>query len=126
MNFLYFSTIYYNFVTPFFMLNINVYLIINTILLLFLLLSIINYHNIKETILITIPIILLELLYNISFLKLFNAFLIFSSKFTEFILIIHLNEKIYTNKKSANLLMFNILWNFLLTLLSIIILFLNT
>lgn len=55
-----------------------------------------------------------------------SPILLFVSKALQFIESIELNSETYINKKSAKLLVPYILWTFYLTLISILILFLNS
>ena len=124
---IFFTFVYnYKFSTPRFMLDENIYFIMNTIILLLTIFAIksYKYYDIKLIIIILINL-LLEILYNIFIFIITSPFLIFSSKLMQFVFSIHLNEIIYLNKKSAKLFMPYILWNFILTLFSIMILFLN-
>ena len=80
-----------------------------------------NYYDKKILIVIMINIIL-ELLFNYYLIN--NQYLfIFTSKILQFISSIKLNELICSNKKSVTLLTPYILWNFILTLFSITVLF---
>lgn len=127
MNYVFFSTFKYKFNTPIFMFKENIYLLSNLIIIIITILSILNFKNKRrKTYYIIIINIILEILYNIFLFIIVSPFMIFSSKLFEFIFILHLNEELYTNKKSANLLVPVIIWNFILTLLSILILFLNS
>ena len=113
----------YVFFSTFFL---SIYFLIDSIILIMTILSIKIYKYYKKYDYLIIFInILLEILFNIFLLIIYNPFLLFAIKFIEFIFSIHLNEIIYSNKKSANLLVPYILWSFLLTLLTTIILFLN-
>ena len=105
---------------------LNIYLLLDSIIIIMTILSIKLYKEYKlyDYFIITINIFL-EILFNIILFLIRNPFLLFSIKLIEFIFSIHLNEVVYSNKKSANLLVPYILWNFLLTLFTTIILFLN-
>lgn len=122
MNLEFFSTLVINLSTP---RIINYYLVINIIVLLLTISSILiyKYYNKRGFLLIFINI-LLELLFNYFLFK-HNTFFMFSTKLIQFIFSIHLNEIIYTNKKSARLYMPYIIWNYILTLYTIVIVFLN-
>ena len=126
MKYVFFS-ILYKYITPFFMFNESFFLLINFIIIILSILSIVIYKYIDRY---SLLIILLNVLFETSFDRFFlilqNPFLMFSTKLFQFILSIYLNEVVYSNKKSANLLIPYIFWNFILTLLTIIILFLNT
>ena len=118
----FFSTLDILLFSPFY---INYYYILNTIVIVLTITSIIiyKYYN-KKDVLIIIFNIIFEIIFNYF---LFNRyyFFMFSSKLIQFILSIHLNEIIFRNKKSARLFLPYIIWNYLLTLLTIVILFLN-
>lgn len=116
----------YNFLTPLFMIDKKTYFLLDFIVIFLTVLAIKNHNYYdKYCIIIYIINIIFELLYNIFMFIFPSPFLIFSSKLLQFIFSINLNEIIYTNKKSAKLLIPYILWNFILTLISVIILFLN-
>ena len=102
------------------------YLFINFIIIIMTLVSLIiyKYLNIYDYIIIFINVIL-EILFNYFFLINKIPFFIFTFKFLQFIFSIHLNESIYSNKKSANFFVPYILWNFILTLYTTAILFLD-
>jgi len=99
--------------------------IINFIILLLATVSIIIYKffSTKDYLIIVINIIL-ELFFNY-FLFINNLFFMFASKLIQFIFSIHLNEVIFTNKKSAKLFTPYIIWNYIITLFTIILLFLR-
>ena len=105
---------------------INYYIIVNIIILILATLSITinNSYSKKENILILINIIL-ELIFNYVLVFSNNIFILLLIKILQFIFSIHLNELIYLNKKSAKLFMPYILWNYLLTLLITVSIFLN-
>lgn len=127
MNYVIFSTFKYRFYTPIFMFKENIYFLSNFIIIILTILSISSFKNKSRKTYFIISInIILEVLYNIFLFIVVSPFMIFSIKLLEFIFILHLNEEIYTNKKSANLLVPLIIWNFILTLLSTLILFLNS
>ncbi len=117
---------YVLFTTFFYITTPVYYLFINSIIIIMILISLIIYKhlNIYDYIIIIINVIL-EVLFNYFFLINKNSLLIFTFKFLQFIFSIHLNESIYSNKKSANLLVPYILWNFILTLYTTAILFLD-
>ena len=99
--------------------------IINSLILIITVISILIYKTYsKKDYLIIILNIVLELLFNYFLLK-SNYFYMFITKLLQFIFSINLNEIIYTNKKSANLFMFYIIWNYILTLFTILLLFLK-
>lgn len=104
---------------------INIYYLINLIVILFATYSIILYkhYDLRGKIIITINMFC-ELLFYYFLLNNFS-FLIFITKITQFIFSINLNEIIYKNKKSANLFLPYIIWNYLLTLFATVYLFLN-
>ncbi len=127
MKLIFFSTINNNLITPVFTLNNYLYILINSIMILLLICSLLSYKHLnKKTYLLVFLFIILETIYSISFYVIKSSLILFSSKLFTFILSIHINEEIYLNKKSAKLLTPFILWEFYLTLVSIIILFLNT
>ena len=102
------------------------YLLITLIIEILTYLSIIVYKNfIKKDYFIIFINLLCELLFNYFLFCTDNSLFLFSIKLIQFIFSIHLNEIIYLNKKSANLFMPYIIWNYILTLLTIISLFLN-
>lgn len=101
----------------------NIYYFFDFIILFLSYLAIKEYKEYdKNFITIIIINILLEVLFNYS-LIIFNHYLLFASKLLQFIFSIHLNELIYQNKKSAKLIVPYILWNFILTLFTTLILF---
>ena len=104
---------------------IHYYYFINIIVIILTTSSIIIYkHYYKRDFFIILINFVLEILFNY-FLIYNNPFLLFSTKLLQFIFSIHLNEIIYTNKKSANLFIPYIIWNYLLTLFTTVFLFLN-
>ena len=97
---------------------------INTIIIILAIIALLEYKNYNKQNIIIIAInIMLEIIFNYSLVS-YNIFFLFSSKIIQFIFSIHLNEIIYINKKSAKLIIPYILWNFILTLLTTLILFL--
>ncbi len=120
------SKVNYSYITPFFMLDHKTYLILDFLIMITVIISLSSYtyYDKKRYLIITINVIL-EILYNIFFIVIPNIFLIFAIKLFQFIFSIHLNSVIYDNKKSAKYLTPYILWNFILTLLNTLILFLN-
>lgn len=120
------SKVNYSYITPFFMLDHKTYLILDFLIIVTVIISLSSYtyYDKKRYLIITINVIL-EILYNIFFLVIPNVFLIFAIKLFQFVFSIHLNSVIYDNKKSAKYLSPYILWNFILTLLNTLILFLN-
>lgn len=104
---------------------INCYLLINIIVLILTIASIIIYKYFKKKdYLIIFTNILFEILFNY-FLFINNSFFMFASKLIQFIFSIHLNEIIFINKKSAKLYIPYIIWSYILTLLTVVIVFLN-
>ena len=102
------------------------YLLITLIVEILTLLSIILYKSfLKKEYFIILVNVLCELLFNYFLFCTNNSFYLFSTKIIQFIFSIHLNEIIYLNKKSANLYIPYIIWNYILTLLTIVSLFLN-
>ncbi len=125
VNFPIFST-QYQYLTPIFMIDKSIYFILDFFIIFLFFLAIFEYHYLyKELTVIIVINFVLELLYNIFMFFLPSPFFMFATKLFQFVFSIHLNSHIYSNKKSANLIIPYILWNFILTLLSIIILFLN-
>lgn len=104
---------------------INYYYIINLIVVMLTTTSIIiyKYYNKKDYYLIVMNV-LFELLFNIFLIKK-SIFFMFISKLIQFIYSIHLNEVIFINKKSAKLYVPYIIWSYILTLFTIVILLLN-
>ena len=120
------SKINYSFITPFFMIDHKTYAILDFLIIITVIISLSSYHYYdKKRYLIITTNVILEILYNIFFLLIQNLFLMFSIKLFQFIFSIHLNSVIYDNKKSAKYSTPYILWNFILTLLNTLILFLN-
>lgn len=120
------SKINYSFITPFFMIDYKTYAILDFLIIITVIISLSLYHYYdKKRYMIIIVNLILEILYNIFFILIQNLFLMFSIKLFQFIFSIHLNSVIYDNKKSAKYLTPYILWNFILTLLNTLILFLN-
>lgn len=120
------SKVNYSYITPFFMLDHKTYLILDFLIIVTVIISLSSYtYYDKKRYLIIIINVILEILYNIFFIVIPNIFLIFAIKLFQFIFSIHLNSVIYDNKKSAKYLTPYILWNFILTLLNTLILFLN-
>lgn len=104
----------------------STYLIINLLIICLATISIIIHKYLeKKGFLIIIINILCELIFNYLLLFNVNYFFLFIFKLIQFIFSIQLNELIYLNKKSANLFMPYIIWNYLLTLISLVLLFLN-
>lgn len=120
------SKVNYSYITPFFMFDHKTYLILDFLIIVTVIISLSSYtyYDKKRYLIITINVIL-EILYNIFFLVIQNVFLIFAIKLFQFIFSIHLNSVICDNKKSAKYLSLYILWNFILTLLNTLIIFLN-
>ncbi len=104
---------------------INYYLIIDFIVIILTILSIIIYKYLdKRSIFIIISNVILEILFN-CFLFNNNYFFMFTTKLIQFIFSIHLNEIVFINKKSARLYIPYVIWNYILTLLTIVLVFLN-
>lgn len=122
MNLYFFSTLDVILFTP---SIINYYLLINIIILILTSSSIIiyKYYKLKDYYIIILNIFF-EVLFNIFLFK-SNYLFMFIFKLIQFILSIYLNEIIFSNKKSANLFIPYIIWNYLLTLFTTVLLFLN-
>ena len=95
--------------------------IINTLVIIIMILSIINYKYFSKKISFLVFFnIFLELLFNYFFIILKSPLLMFITKLFQFDFSLDLNEEIYLNKRSASLLLFYILWTFILCLFSIL------
>ena len=104
-----------------FLLDNKYYYIINTLVIIIMILSIINYKYFSKKIsFLVFFIIFLEFLFNYFFIVLKSPLLMFITKLFQFDFSLDLNEEIYLNKRSASLLLFYILWTFILCLFSIL------
>ena len=104
-----------------FLLDNKYYYIINTLVIIIMILSIINYKYFSKKISFLVFFnIFLELLFNYFFIILKSPLLMFITKLFQFDFSLDLNEEIYLNKRSASLLLFYILWTFILCLFSIL------
>ena len=103
----------------------TIFYLINFIVLTLTTVSIIIYKYFsKKDYLIIIINIILEILFNY-YLFNNNYFYMFASKLIQFIFSIHLNEILFINKKSAKLFTPYIIWNYIITLFTMILLFLR-
>ena len=104
-----------------FMLDNKYFFIINSIVIIAMILSIINYKYFSKEIYILIFLnLFLEFLFIYFFIILKSPLLMFITKLFQFDFSLDLNEEIYLNKKSAKLLLFYISWTFILCLFSIL------
>ena len=125
----------YYFVTPIFMLNPNIYMIVSVVVFFIVGISIFLIYKDNDCSfwffsqrlkIILIINFSLYFCYNVFTFKLVSPFLSFACKTFHFISSLYLNEEvIIQNKSSAKLLVPYILWTFYLTLVSISVFFIN-